>query len=377
MNPRRHPPGQHPDLPPPVLSSGVVGWLRANLFSSPLNALGTIVCVWLLYELCRNGADWFIFDSVVTAMSRAECRQAGSGACWAVIPARLDQFLYGFYPAAERWRPNVAFVLLFVAIAPILYDRTPFRRRLLIFASVFPFVAAWLIYGGLGLPVVETRLYGGFLLTLVIGVTGIAVSLPLGILLALGRRSKMLAIRALSIVFIEFARGVPLVALLFVASTMLNYFLPPGTTFDLLVRVLIMVSLFAAAYIAEVIRGALQAIPAGQYEAAEALGIGYWHMMRRIILPQALRISIPGIVNIFIGLYKDSTLVVIIGLFDPLGIARASLADAKWTGLSNELYLFVALFFFASCFAMSRYSLWLERRISQTAAGTRTQERGT
>lgn len=359
----RYAPGQHPDLPPPALSAGPLGWLRANLFSSPTNTVITGLCVWLIFEVCRGAADWFILDAVINASSRAECRQLGSGACWAVIPARLDQFIYGFYPAAERWRPDLAFVLLFAAIAPILFDRTPFRKHMLWFTAAYPFLAAWLIHGGFGLTVVETRLYGGFLLTLVIGVTGIAASLPLGILLALGRQSRLLAIRTLCILFIEFARGVPLVALLFVASTMLNYFLPPGTTFDLLVRVLIMVSLFAAAYNAEVIRGALQAIPPGQYEAAEALGLTYWQTTRRIALPQALRIAIPGLVNNFIGLYKDSTLVVIIGLLDPLGIARATLADAKWTGLSNELYLFIALFFFASCFAMSRYSLWLERQL--------------
>jgi len=232
---------------------------------------------------------------------------------------------------------------------------------LLWFSGTYPFLAGWLIHGGFGLPVVETNLYGGFMLTLIIGVTGISASLPLGILLALGRQSRLIAIRLICTVFIEFARGVPLITLLFVASTMLNYFLPPGTSFDLLVRVLIMVSLFAAAYLAEAVRGGLQAIPRGQYEAAEALGLSWWATTRKITLPQGLKISIPGIVNVFVGLYKDSTLVVIIGLLDPLGIARAVLADAKWTGLATETYLFVALFFFLSCFAMSRYSLWLER----------------
>ena len=202
------------------------------------------------------------------------------------------------------------------------------------------------------------------MLTLIIGVTGISASLPLGILLALGRQSRLLALRVISTAFIEFSRGVPLITLLFVASTMLNYFLPPGTSFDLLVRVLIMVSLFAAAYLAEAVRGGLQAIPRGQVEAAEALGLSRWTTTRRIILPQALKIAIPGIVNVFVGLYKDTTLVVIIGLLDPLGIARAVLADAKWNGLATETYLFVALFFFLSCFAISRYSLWLERRLA-------------
>ena len=201
------------------------------------------------------------------------------------------------------------------------------------------------------------------MLTLVIGVTGIAFSLPMGIMLALGRQSNLPIIRIFCIGFIEFMRGVPLITLLFVASTMLSYFLPPGTKFDLLLRVLIMVTLFASAYMAEVIRGGLQAISKGQTEAADALGLKYWPSMRLIVLPQALKISIPGIVNTFIGLYKDSTLVIIIGLLDPLGIGQASLADTKWTGLSNEVYIFVAIFFFISCFSMSRYSLYLEGKL--------------
>ena len=364
LSPRAYPPGEHPDLPPPVASAGVLGWLRANLFSSAFSSALTIVTLWLTYLLVSGIADWMVFDAVVSADSRTACRAIDSGACWAVVSTRLDQFAYGFYPADARWRPNLAFVLLFVALAPILFFGLPGRRKLIWFSAAYPFLASWLIHGGFGLPVVETGLYGGFMLTLIIGVTGISASLPLGILLALGRQSRLVAVRLICTMFIEFARGVPLITLLFVASTMLNYFLPPGTSFDLLVRVLIMVSLFAAAYLAEAVRGGLQAIPRGQYEAAEALGLSWWATTRKITLPQALKISIPGIVNVFVGLYKDSTLVVIIGLLDPLGIARAVLADAKWNGLATETYLFVALFFFVSCFAMSRYSLWLERRLA-------------
>jgi len=201
------------------------------------------------------------------------------------------------------------------------------------------------------------------MLTLVIGVTGISLSLPIGILLALGRQSDLHIIRWLCTGFIEFIRGVPLITLLFVASTMLNYFLPPGTTFDLLLRVLIMVTLFSSAYIAEVVRGGLQAIPKGQREAADAMGLKYWPSMRLIVLPQALKISIPGIVNTFIGLFKDTTLVVIIGLLDPLGIGNASLSDIKWQGLSTEVYVFIAMFFFVCCFSMSRYSIYLEDKL--------------
>ncbi|HBQ22145.1 MAG TPA: amino acid ABC transporter permease, partial [Alphaproteobacteria bacterium] len=243
----------------------------------------------------------------------------------------------------------------------------PGRKYLLWFSLIYPVVAFFLIVGGIfGLPVVETSTFGGFMLTMIVGITGITASLPLGILLALGRQSNLLSVRVISVSFIEFMRGVPLITLLFVASTMLNYFLPPGTDFNLLVRVLIMVTFFAAAYIAEVIRGGIQAIPNGQYEAADALALSYWQKTRLVTLPQALKISIPGIMNTFIGLYKDTTLVVVIGLLDPLGIGRASLADSNWNGLSTEAYLFVALFFFVSCFIMSRYSLWLERRLARS-----------
>jgi general L-amino acid transport system permease protein len=359
-----YPPGQHPDLPPPPGSAGLLGWLRANLFSSLSNSLLTLFFAWLAIEFILAAIDWFILGAVTDAGSRIECRQQGAGACWAVISVRVEQFTYGFYPAAERWRPNLAFVLLFVALLPLLFDRTPHRRKLMIFSLAYPFIAGWLIYGGFGLTIVDTQLYGGFLLTLIVGVTGIVASLPIGIGLALGRQSRLLSIRIICISFIEFMRGVPLIALLFVASTMLNYFLPPGASFHLLVRVLIMVTLFAAAYVAEVLRGGLQAIPRGQIEAADALGLSYWKTTWLITLPQALKISIPGLVNCFISLYKDTTLVVIIGLLDPLGIGRAVLADSKWSGLSTEIYLFCALFFFVSCFSMSRYSLWLEKRLN-------------
>jgi general L-amino acid transport system permease protein len=358
-----YPPGRHPDLPPPRGSAGAAGWLRRNLFSSPFNSALTIFAVVLLYELITGLADWFVLDAVVDAGSRVDCRRAGQGACWAVIKIRANQFTFGFYPAAERWRPILAFVLLFAALAPLLFDKTPKRRQMIWFSVAYPFIAGWLIYGGFGLKIVDTQSYGGFMLTLIIGITGIAASLPIGILLALGRQSRLFSIRIICISLIEFLRGVPLITLLFVASTMLNYFMPPGTSFNLLVRVLIMVTIFASAYIAEVVRGGLQAIPRGQYEAADAMGFTYWKTTRLITLPQALKISIPGIVNTFIALYKDTTLVVIIGLLDPLGIGRAVLADAKWNGLSTETYLFVALFFFFSCFAMSRYSLWLEKRL--------------
>ncbi len=363
MTDQTHELGKHPDLPPPSSTVGPVHWVRENLLSSPANVIMTILATWFLYKVIPPALDWFLLDAAFTGENREDCKAQAGGACWAFIGERLQLFTYGFYPLEERWRVNISFFLLIAAMVPVLWDRAPHRKYGLYFSCLFPFIAGWLLLGGFGLEPVPTDKFGGFMLTLVIGVTGIAFSLPIGIFLALGRQSKLPIIRIFAVGFIEFIRGVPLITLLFVASTMLNYFLPKGTTFDLLLRVLIMVTLFASAYMAEVIRGGLQAIPKGQFEAADAMGLKYWPSMRLIVLPQAIKISIPGIVNTFIGLYKDTTLVIIIGLFDPLGIGRASLADTKWTGLSNEVYLFVALFFFVSCFFMARYSLYLEDKL--------------
>lgn len=357
-------PGTHASLPPPVSQVGVTGWLRKNLFSSPTNVILTLVSIYFLYKVIPPVLNWAFFDAVFSDVQhRNECREIAGGACWAVVRARMEQFIYGFYPEHLRWRVNLTFILMFVALLPLLYDKVPKRRLLLWFSLIYPFFAFFMLWGGLGLESVESAKFGGFLLTVLIGVTGIVVSLPLGIALSLGRHSSMPIVKLLSVWYIEFFRGVPLITLLFVASTLLNYFMPPGTYFDLLLRVIIMVILFSAAYIAEVIRGGLAAIPTGQFEAADALGLTYARSMRLIILPQALKISIPGIVNTFIGLYKDTTLVVIVGLLDPLGISRATLADSSWQGLSTELYIFIAVGFFISCFAMSRYSLYLERKL--------------
>jgi len=361
--------GEHPDLPPPASEVGFIGWIRHNLFSSTTNIVITILTMYLLYVIVPPMLNWLFLNAVFVADSRDDCRAiaeaAGKdlGACWAFIGKRFEIFVYGFYPDEERWRVNLSFVMMIAALIPVLFDNVPYRKQALWFSLIAPFVIGWLLIGGMGLTPVPTDKFGGFMLTLTIGVTGIVGSLPIGIALALGRQSTMPALRMVCVAFIEFIRGVPLITLLFVASTMLNYFLPPGTTFDLLLRVLIMVTLFSSAYIAEVIRGGLQAIPKGQSEAADSMGLKYWQSMRLIILPQALKISIPGIVNTFIGLYKDTTLVIIIGLFDPLGMGRASLADTKWQGLSTEIYVFVAIFFFVSCFSMARYSLYLEKKL--------------
>ncbi len=358
--------GQIPPSPPPASEVGPIHWLRANLFASLLNTVLTLVSIAMVIWLVPPVIQWAFIDGVWAPeeMSLNGCIAVNpDGACWAVINERLNQFIFGFYPSHLYWRPVLAFVLFALAVAPVLFDHLPYRKYGLMYSATFPIIAYFLISGGLGLEPVETARFGGILLTLIIGVVGISGSLPLGILLALGRQSDLFIVRTISTGFIEFIRGVPLITLLFVASTLLNYFLPPGTNFDLLVRVLIMVTLFASAYMAEVIRGGLAALPPGQYEAADALGLDYWKSMRLIILPQALKVSIPGIVNSFIGLFKDSTLVLIIGMLDPLGIITPIRADSAWNGIVWELYIFVAVFFFVCCFSMSRYSMYLERKL--------------
>ena len=363
----RHAPGTHPDLPPPVRTTGVVGWVRANLLSSPLNVALTLLSLGLLWMILPPAIHWLFTEAIWSAQDRKECwammDAPRDAACWAFIRGSFELFVYGWYPEPERWRVNLTFILFVAAIVGGLRENIPGKKYWLFFAMAYPFIAAWLLLGGLGLEPVGTNKLGGILLTLVVAVTGIAFSLPLGIALALGRRSNLPALRGVCVIFIEFIRGVPLITLLFVASTMLTYFLPPGSTFDLLMRVLIMVTLFASAYIAEVVRGGLQGLSNGQYEAADSLGLSYWKAHRLVVLPQALKISIPGIVNTFIGSFKDSTLVLIIGMMDILGLGRARLNDPDWLGLAPELYIFIALFFFISCFSMSRYSFSLEKKL--------------
>jgi general L-amino acid transport system permease protein len=361
-------PGEHPDLPPPVRTTGPVAWMRANLFSSPLNIALTIISAWFLWSIVPGIIDWIFLDAVGNASNRKDCwaqmETPRDGACWAFIESSFKLFLYGWYPEDQRWRPTLCFLLFLLAVVGVLKEKMPGNRKYwLWYAAAFPFISAWLLVGGFGLVPVSTNKFGGILLTLIVGIAGVSFSLPIGIVLALGRRSKLPALRMVCILFIELVRGVPLITLLFVASTMLMYFLPPGSTFDILMRVLIMVTLFASAYIAEVVRGGLQGISSGQYEAADSLGLTYWQAHQLIILPQALKISIPGIINTFIGSFKDSVLVLIIGMMDILGLGRARLNDAEWLGLAPELYIFIALFFFVCCFSMARYSVSLEKRL--------------
>ena len=356
-------PGQHPDLPPPVATTGVVGWMRANLFSSPLNAILTLGAIYLIYLAVPPLLSWLVFDANFNeGTSRAECVK--EGACWTMIRARFGQLMYGYYPTGERWRVNLAFLLLFGSVAALLIENVPGKRWTGMFLFlVYPVLAFVLFYGGLGLAPVDTSLWGGLMLTLILATTGIAASLPIGVVLALGRRSTMPVIRIATVAFIEFVRGVPLITVLFMASVIFPLFLPEGMNFDKVVRALVGTSLFSAAYMAEVIRGGLQAIPKGQYEGAMSVGLSYWKMNALIILPQALRISIPGIVNSFIGLFMDTNLVLIMGLIELLGIAQQSSRDPDWLGLINTALAFVSLVYFAFCFSMSRYSQYLERKL--------------
>ncbi|MEO8242792.1 MAG: amino acid ABC transporter permease [bacterium] len=463
-----------PPSEPPGAQTGVVKWMRENLFSGLSNTVLTLVGVAAIYYFLQLVLPWLL-HGVWYANSLSECRSIiaenygpnASGACWAVIRLRWYQFVFGFYPPELWWRPTLNFALLFVALAPALFSdnlrmvrimvgvvaalyllalvclsTTPLifvvtavliaalfgvsvvaPMQLIWVTLLFPFITIYLLWGGsvwssamglagFGVLAVVYRLtndrlgvvvatgvgvvaailwwiflagpvagglasvlafrlepmdsdrFGGFLLAFVIGVSSISISLPIGILLALGRQSDMLLIRSLSIGFIEFVRGVPLITMLFTASLLLGYFLPPQTNFDLILRVVILVTFFAAAYNAEVVRGGLAALARGQYEAADALGLDYWQAQRLIIMPQALKVAIPGIVTNFIGLFKDTTLVNFVGLRDPLiGITAVVRSDLDWKGIYWEPYIFVGGVFFLACYGMSRYSMYLERKL--------------
>ncbi len=432
---------------PPLTKRGLVGWVREHLISGPFNIAMTVFSIVLIALVLPPLVRFLFIDAAWTGDNREACVNA-SGACWPFVKAKFGQFIYGFYPLAERWRPNVVFALGALLLTPLLIPRAPLKRlNAILFFGVFSVVAFVLLTGGnfslhqfivgrivpfayfigpweftglaagfwldylissaaivfltaaiarllganscavariasllflllalvlvvcdfdFGLVPVETSAWGGLLVTLVVAVTGIVVSLPLGILLALGRRSELPAVRAFSVIFIEFWRGVPLITVLFFATYMLPLFLPDGLRINGLLRALIGVALFAAAYMAEVVRGGLQAIPKGQYEGAAALGLGYWQTMGQVVLPQALTLVIPGIVNTFIGLFKDTTLVLIVAIFDLLGQIRASFSDSNW-GTPTTLFTgfaFGAIVYFIFCFGMSRYSMFVERRLS-------------
>ena len=355
--------GHHPDMPPPASTVGAVGWVRANLFSSPVNSVLTLFCLWLIYISVPPVVQWAFLDADWVGTSRDDCSR--EGACWVYINYWFKQIMYGRYPDTELWRINVAYVLLISAMIPLFISGFRHKGVLSIFLLVgYPIIAYFLFVGdSFGMPQVETPLWGGLFLTLVISIVGIVASLPIGILLALGRRSEMPIVKALCVGFIELWRGVPLITVLFMSSVMFPLFMPEGVNFDKLIRALVGVMLFSAAYMAEVVRGGLQAIPKGQTEAAEALGMSYWKTMGLIVMPQALKMVIPGIVNTFIGLFKDTTLVLTIGLFDLLGTVQLIGSNAEWLGFTIEGYVFTAFVFWIFCFSMSRYSMYVERKL--------------
>jgi general L-amino acid transport system permease protein len=347
----------------PSSSMGVFAWMRSQLFSSPINSLLTILSVWLLLATVPAMVDWFLISANATASTADECRKS-TGACWAMIVEKHRLILFGLYPYDEQWRPMIATGILVGSI--ILSGwRKLWNIWLLVVWTVSLTAVAILMWGGmLGLTYVENTLWGGLPLTLILSTFGIALAFPLGIVLALGRRSNMPAIKSICIVYIELIRGVPLISLLFMSAVMLPLFLPEGMSIDKLLRAQIAIILFAAAYMAETIRGGLQAIPKGQFEGADSLGLSYWQQMRLIVLPQALKIVIPPLVGLFIALFKDTSLVVIIGIFDLTQAAKAALTDQAWRGFSVEVYIFISAIYFVFCYSMSKYSQSLEKRLA-------------
>ena len=352
-------------------------WIIKNLFSSWVNSIFTIIALIFIYEVGSFFLNWAIFEADFRYNFQGElitdrilCSKnivpGEYGACWAIIYVRWDQFMYGFYPVEELWRVNLTFALLPLAIIGVLFDKIPFRRYFIYFTFAYPFIAYFMLYGGPGLSTVGTNKWGGLLVTLFLGVTGIGLAFPLSILLALGRRSKLPIIKSICVVFIEFIRGVPLITLLFTANVMLPLFLPEGVNPDNLLRALVAVTLFQAAYMAEVVRGGLQAVGRGQYDASNAIGMGYWKSHIFIILPQALKLVIPGIANTFIALFKDTPLVFVVGLLEILGMVNLAKTNPAWLGMATEGYVFVALVYWIFCFAMSRYSLSIERKLKTT-----------
>ncbi|MEL6466818.1 MAG: amino acid ABC transporter permease [Pseudomonadota bacterium] len=413
---------QLPPQAPPSTATGPVKWARDNLFSTIPYSILTIVALYCIYLMLAGFLPWAL-NGVWDTNNIRECREVlegATGGCFSVLSERWNQLIFGTgYDASQYWRPTLTFVLLFVAAAPVLFVNLP--RQMLIFTGLFPFLAFWLIWGGtilnpllalagfvvgyivygrlvnqsfamgffggvaaavvtwwLGgyvvgaiapedtlLEAVPSRDMGGFMLNMILGTICVSLSLPIGIALALGRQSDMPIIKWICVVFIEFIRGVPLITLLFVANVILAFFFPPGSNLDLILRVIIMITMFSSAYIAEVIRGGLAALPRGQYEAADSLGLDYAQSMRLIILPQALKISIPGIVNVAVGLFKDTTLVSVISMFDLVGMIRGPiLASTDWNGVYWELWAFAITLFFVVCYGISQYSQWLERQLA-------------
>ena len=349
---------ERPPLPP------AVQWLRTNLFPTWWNAILSVLAIWLVVELALTVLGWGVIDAVWGATGPDACK-AADGACWAVIHDKYRFILFGRYPYDEQWRPLIA-MIIFIGVIVLSCLKIAWRPWLALVWAATLTVCGALMYGGfMGMQFVNTDLWGGLPLTLILSVVSCVLAFPLAIALALGRRSEMPIIKAICVGFIELIRGVPLITVLFMASFMLPLFLPSGVTIDKVLRALVGITLFISAYLAEVIRGGLQALPRGQYEAADALGLSYWQKMGTIILPQALVSVIPPLVNTFIGAFKDTSLVVIISLTDLLLAAKTATADPLWRPYFVEIYVFVALVYFIFCYSMSKYSQWLERDLAK------------
>jgi general L-amino acid transport system permease protein len=349
-------------LKPPPTSVGVIGWVRTNLFNGFLNSLLTLATLYLLYKTVPPLIRWALIDSVWRS-GGAGCRQA-TGACWAVVTENLRFIIFGFYPYDLQWRPLCAMLLLFVLL--FVSQNRNYWKKFLLYAWIAGLTTMGILMRGgiLGLAPVDSTQWGGLPLTLLLSVFGLTAAYPLGVILALGRQSRMKGVRTLCVLYIELIRGVPLISLLFMSSIIFPLFLPEGVTINKILRAQVAIILFTAAYIAEVVRGGLQGMSQGQYEAAESLGLNYYLTMRLIILPQALKIVIPPTVSILISAFKDTSLVVIIALYDVLKTTQSVLSNPKWMGFSPEAYIFVAILYFLGCFSMSNYSRKLEKELS-------------
>jgi general L-amino acid transport system permease protein len=355
--------GGSPRRPPPVAAGGPVRWLRRNLFASPFDAVVTLLLAAAVVVWVPQAFSWAVLDAVWYAPDGTACRGA-AGACWAVVAEKYRLILFGTYPYDEQWRGALVVALFVAMIGLSSLDRVGIRAKLAAWIAASA-VALWLLMGGiLGLEPVGTHLWGGLPLTIVIFVATVAGGMPLAILLALGRQSGMPAIRAVSVGVIEVVRGLPLLAVLFVASLIFPLFIPPELTVDKLVRAIIGMVIFFGAYAAEIVRGGLQAIPAGQHEAAKALGLGYGPRMGLVVLPQALALVVPALLNDVIRAFKNTTFVAILGLFDMLGAAKIALEDQAWARHAPEVYLFIFVLYLLFCLAFSRRGLAIERRLA-------------
>ena len=351
--------------PAPVSTEGLVPWVRKNLFGNLPSAVVTLLMLGLVLWLLPKLFSWAVLNAVVTA-NYDQCQAArGVGACWGVITEKYRLIIFGRYPFDQQWRPEIATVML-VALLMASCMRAFWKPWLgLLWLVVLGAFFALMKGGVLGLLPVETDRWGGLPLTIMLATLSIAFAFPLAVVVALGRRSKMPAIKTICVLYVELIRGVPLISVLFMASFMFPLFMPPGTSIDVLLRVLVGITLFAAAYMAEIVRGGLQAIPKGQQEAADTLGLSYWQAQRKIILPQALALVVPGIMNNFISIFKDTSLVTIVSLYELTGAMSLALnSDSNWRPFKIEAYLFIAAIYFAFCFSMSRYSLWIEKQLS-------------